>query len=382
MIYFDNAATTYPKPPAVIKGIEEYLLNVGASSGRSGHQLGLKAEKIVYSCRKKLAALFNVKDSSRITFALNATEALNTAIFGLLSPEDEVVTTSMEHNSVMRPLRYLEKMKKIKIKILMADEKGFIKKDEIKNKITDNTKLIAVNHVSNIIGTIISLREFKDFKKNALLLLDAAQSAGIYPVDVEQDGIDLLAFTGHKGLMGPTGTGGLYVKEGIDIKPLKLGGTGSVSEQEEQPDFYPDRLEAGTLNTTGIAGLKVSTDFILQKGVPDIYAGEKLLSEYFLEKIGKINKIIIYGPKDPDKILPVFSINLKDRDPSEVAFTLDRKYDIYVRVGLHCAPSAHKTIGTYPEGTVRVSMGYFNKKEEIDSLSDALKSIIRSRKIF
>jgi cysteine desulfurase family protein len=378
MIYLDNSATSFPKPPCVIEAIGDYLKHTGASSGRSGHKPALKAARMVFSCREKLAGLFNIKDSSRVVFTSGATESLNTAISGLMEEGDEVVTTTMEHNSVMRPLRYLEKTKSIRIKFLNMNELGAIKKGEIKEKITEKTKLIIVNHVSNITGSIVPLEYFRDIKKNALLLVDAAQSAGIHPMDVEKYGIDLLAFTGHKGLLGVTGTGGLYVRENIRIKPLKFGGTGSLSEKEEQPDFFPDKMESGTLNTTGIAGLNASLDFILNKGIENIMSHERKLSEYFMEKINSIDEIILYGPREAEKKLAVFSINIKDRDPAETGFILDRKYDIYVRAGLHCSPSAHKTTGTYPKGTIRISFGYFNSFDDIDFLVTSLKEIIKT----
>ncbi|MEQ8222945.1 MAG: aminotransferase class V-fold PLP-dependent enzyme, partial [Candidatus Eremiobacterota bacterium] len=230
----------------------------------------------------------------------------------------------------------------------------------------------------NITGSIVPLEYFRDVKKNAVLLVDVAQSAGIYPLDVEKYSIDLLAFTGHKGLMGVTGTGGLYVRENIPIKPLKFGGTGSISEKEEQPDFFPDRMESGTLNTTGIAGLNSSLDFILNKGIENILFHERKLSEYFIEKINTVDDIILYGPQETEKRLAVFSINIKERDPAEVGYILDRTYDICVRVGLHCSPSAHKTTGTYPKGTIRISLGYFNSFDDIDFLVTSLKEIIKT----
>ena len=382
MIYFDNGATGYPKPPDVAEKVKDYLLNIGATSGRSGHKLALKAEKIVYAARENLASLFNIKDSSRVVFTSGATESLNTVIFGFLNEGDEVSVTSMEHNAVMRPLRYLEKEKNIKINILQADTKGKVDLKEITDKITDKTKLIIINHASNIIGSVISLEEVGKLKRNALLLVDAAQSGGTCHVDVVKDNIDFLAFTGHKGLMGPSGTGGLYVRKGIDLRPLKLGGTGSISEKEEQPDFYPDRMESGTLNVAGISGLRASTDFILKTGMKKIYEHKMKLSSYFMEKIFPLNEVELYGPDEPENVLPVFSIDIKDRDPSEIAFLLDREYDICVRAGLHCAPAAHKTIGSYPKGTVRISAGYFNTEEEIDFLVSSLRKIIKGRKFF
>ncbi len=378
MLYLDNSATSFPKPPCVIEAIGDYLKHTGASAGRAGYKSALKAAKMVFSCREKLARLFNIKDSSRVVFTSGATESLNTAIFGILEEGDEVVTTAMEHNSVMRPLRYLEGTKSIKIKFLKTDKYGGVEERDMEEKITEKTKLVIVNHVSNVTGSIVPLEYFRDAKKNAFLLVDVAQSAGIYPLDVEKYSIDLLAFTGHKGLMGVTGTGGLYVRENIPIKPLKFGGTGSISEKEEQPDFFPDRMESGTLNTTGIAGLNSSLDFILNKGIEHILSHERKLSEYFMEKINTVDGIILYGPQESEKRLAVFSINIKGRDPAETGFILDRTYDICVRVGLHCAPSAHKTTGTYPKGTIRISFGYFNSFDDIDFLVTSIKEIIKT----
>ena len=382
MLYLDNSATSFPKPPCVLKAIEEYLLTIGASSGRSGHKPALKAGKMVFSCREKLARLFNIEDSSRVIFTSGATESLNIALQGFLKEGDEVVITSLEHNSVIRPLRYLEKEKSIKINILQSDPQGVITDTEFKNKITDKIKLIIINHASNVIGSVIPLEKVRNFKRNALLLVDAAQSAGIIPIDVEKDGIDLLAFTGHKGLMGVTGTGGLYIREGVDIRPMKFGGTGSISDNEEQPNFYPDRMESGTLNTTGLAGLKASLDFISETGIENILAHKIALSRYLIEALQSIDEIILYGSSRPENRLPVFSINIKNRDPAEIGFILDRKFDIYVRVGLHCSPVAHKTIGTFPKGTIRLSAGYFNTTEDMDFLIKSLEDIIKEKKSF
>jgi len=389
MIYFDNAATSFPKPETVYQAMENFMKNIGGNPGRSGHRLSIEAAKVIYQTRENLAKLFKVKDSSRIIFTANATEALNLGIKGLLQPGDEVITSSFEHNSVMRPLRTLEKEIKIEIKTIPPSDNETIDLKKLESNITKKTKLIITIHASNVTGDIIPIEEIGEiaWKKKIPFLVDAAQTAGGWEIDLERGNrlklnINLLAFTGHKALFGPQGTGGLYIRdmnrsgsycEGIDLKPLKQGGTGSNSEFEEQPDFLPDKYESGTPNTVGIAGLGAGVDFILGEGIKKIKKRKKELTEYLLTKLEKIEGIKIYGNKDLEKKTSIVSFNLKNFLSSEVSRVLSEKHNIMTRPGLHCAPLTHKTLGTFPNGTVRVSLSYFNTEEEIDQLVYALK---------
>lgn len=378
-IYLDNAATSYPKPEYVLEAIRNYFENIGANAGRSAHKRAYEASKLVFETRETVANLIGIKDSSRIIFTQNATEALNLAILGLVVDKgDQVLTSSIEHNSVMRPLRHLEKEKGITIEIVNCASDGQLNPSDLESKITKKTKLIVINHASNVVGTILPIQKIGEIvhKYNIPLLVDAAQTIGCLPIDVKKDFIDLLAFSGHKGLLGPQGIGCLYIKEGIELKPLKFGGTGSNSESEIQPDLLPDKFESGTLNLSGIAGLKASIEFISKKGVNNIRSRVKNLIGMLIEKLSVIGDVIIYGPKDAELQTGVISINIKGKEPSEIGDLLDRKYDIAVRVGLHCSPQTHKTIGTFPKGTIRLSIGLFNTNEDIDKLCEALCQIV------
>lgn len=379
MIYFDNSATSWPKPPQVKEAINKFIDEIGANPGRSGHLLSIEAAKIIFETRDLLAKLFNVKDSSRIVFTTNATESINLALKGLLQSGDHVVTSSMEHNSVMRPLRDLEK-KGVRLSIAPCSSNGELDPKEVEKRIQSNTKVIVLTHASNVTGTLLPIPEVGKIAKqhDILFLVDAAQTAGSYPIDIETDGVDLLAFSGHKSLYGPQGTGGLVIGERVDEKkmiPLKQGGTGSRSEFEEQPDFLPDRFESGTPNTVGIAGLLEGVRFVLKEGILNIHQYERSLIEKLAEGLLEIPKIKIYGwSKHKDRIATL-SFNYLSLSSSEVASHLEECYGILCRPGLHCAPSAHKTIGTFPEGTVRFGLGYFNKAEEIEFVLKALRSM-------
>jgi len=375
MIYFDNACTSFPKPQAVVNSIQDYCLRIGSSPGRSAHRLALEAARLVFETRENLAQLFNVSRSERIVLTCNATEALNLAILGLLGEGDHVLASSMEHNSVMRPLNHLLRKNIIDLSIVPCSEEGYVDLEVLKRAIKKNTRLIAVNHVSNVVGTIAPLDEITKIANEIPILVDAAQSAGAVPIDVEACDIDLLAFTGHKSLYGPQGTGGLFIREGIDLRPLRLGGTGSKSESWDHPDFLPDKYECGTPNTLGIAGLGEGVRFVLNQGVDEIREHEIALTRALLDGLSEIEGITVYGPRRPEEQTATVSINVNGMEASEVGYRLDREFDIMTRVGLHCNPATHKTIGTFPHGTVRLSMGYFNTQEEVDQVLEALRSI-------
>jgi cysteine desulfurase family protein len=383
IIYFDNAATSWPKPPEVNAAMQKYMRKIGANPGRSGHRLSVEAARIIYDAREKLAQLFNVSDPLRIVLTKNATEALNIAILGFLKPGDHVITSSMEHNSVMRPLRAME-AEGISLTVIPCDNSGLINPAQIAAAIKKNTKAIFITHASNVTGTIMPVSDIGRIAREHGLAfcVDAAQTAGSYPIDVIEMNIDLLAFTGHKSLFGPSGTGGLFMREGLEkrIEPIYVGGTGSRSEVEEQPDFMPDRYEAGTPNTVGIAGLHAGVDFVLSEGVHQIQSKEASLVKTFVKGISDLPGIIIYGQTSADRRIPVVSFNIAGLDPAAIALELDERYKIMSRSGIHCAPSAHKTIGTYPMGTVRFSFSYFNTQEQLAKAIEALRKISKGRK--
>jgi len=378
MVYFDNAATTFPKPNEVYDAIMKSMKEYGANPGRSGHKLALRMGREIYETRELLAKLFNIDNPMNVIFTSNCTESLNLAIKGILEKGDHVITSSMEHNSILRPLTLLGK-EGVDLTIIKGDYMGRLDVKEISRNIKDNTKLIAITHVSNLTGTIMPIEEIGRIAKenNIYFLVDAAQSAGVYDIDVEKMNIDMLAFPGHKGLLGPQGTGGLYVREGLSLKEMKQGGTGSLSHLLEQPDILPDRYESGTLNGPGIVGIGAGIRYIMKTGIKNIRRHEEELTKHFIEGISKIDKIKAYGPLNEKEQGAVVSINIGDEDSSEISYILDEKYDIQVRPGLHCAPLAHKTIGTFEQGVVRFSFGPFNTHEEIDYALKAIFEISR-----
>lgn len=379
MIYFDNAATSWPKPPQVKEAMNRFMEEVGANPGRSGHFRSIEAARIVFETREALSVLFHVKDSSRIVFTLNATESINLALKGLLKPGDHVITSSMEHNSVMRPLRDLER-KGIELTVAPCFDDGTLDAKEVERKIQSNTKMVVLNHASNVTGTLLPIEEVGLIarKYNLLFLVDAAQTAGAYPIDIEKDGIDLLAFTGHKSLYGPQGTGGLVIGERIKEKemiPLKQGGTGSRSEFEEQPDFLPDCFESGTPNGVGLAGLLAGVQFVLEKGVEQIRQNEMALIIKLIKGLKKIPQVKLYGPELQEDQIATLSFNFAHLSPSNGALRLEKEFGILCRPGLHCAPAAHHTLGTFPEGTIRFGLSAFNTEAEIETAIQAVSQI-------
>ncbi|MEW9121426.1 MAG: aminotransferase class V-fold PLP-dependent enzyme [Thermotaleaceae bacterium] len=376
MIYLDNAATTYPKPEAVYQAIDRCMREYNANPGRSGHKMALSSGRAVYKTRELLCQLFNIENPMQIIFTANATDSLNLALKGLLKGGDHVITSSMEHNSMIRPIMALKEIG-VENTVINCDERGCLTAEQVEAAIQNNTKLIAITHASNVTGGLMPIEEIGKIAKkhNVYLLVDAAQTAGVYPVDVGKMHIDLLAAPGHKGLMGPQGTGILYIAEGIELRHMKEGGTGSKSEYLTQPEMLPDRYESGTPNTPGIVGLGAGVAYILEEGIEKIRRHEEDLTEFFLEELKKMKGIKIYGPQDSKKQAAVVSINLGEEDSSEVSYVLDQAFDIAVRAGLHCAPMAHRTIGSFEQGTIRFSMGYFNTSEDIQKAIEAIKKI-------
>ena len=378
MVYLDNAASSWPKPDETWQAMEHFMRSIGANPGRSGHRLSIEAGRILLEARDALADLFNIDDPLRICFTRNATESLNLAIYGMLQPGDHCVTTSMEHNSVMRPLRALEK-KGLEVTTVSCSSQGELDPQEIEKAVKTNTRLIVTTHASNIVGTLMPIAEIGTIARahGILFCIDAAQTAGAYPIDVEAMKIDLLAFTGHKSLYGPQGTGGLYIREGLEekLEPLMRGGTGSRSESQEQPDFMPDKYESGTPNTVGVAGLSAGTRFCLEEGVAHIRAKEEGLTHMLAEGLNSISGVVLYGCSDAKKQVAICSFTIRNLSPSEITMQLDEEFGIMSRPGLHCAPIAHQTIGTSPHGTVRLSPGYFNTEEDIACALEAVKKI-------
>ena len=381
MIYFDNPATSWPKPPQIKEAMNRFMDEVGANPGRSGHLLSIEAARIIYEAREALSVLFHVRDSSRIVFTLNATESINLALKGLLKSGDHVITSSMEHNSVMRPLRDLEK-KGVDLTVIPCFEDGTLDPGEVKKGIRSRTRMIILNHASNVTGTILPISEVGKTTReyNLLFLVDAAQTAGAYPIDVEKGNIDLLVFTGHKSLYGPQGTGGLAIGENVniqDLTPLKQGGTGSRSEFEEQPDFLPDRYESGTPNGVGIAGLLAGVQFVLEKGVERIRRNEMALTKKLIEGLKEISQVRIYGLENQNDRVATLSFNFNNLSPSNGALRLEKEFGILCRPGLHCAPAAHHTIGTFPEGTIRFGLSAFNTEAEVETALRAVSLICK-----
>lgn len=378
MVYFDNAATSFPKPQIVYDTIIEAMTTYGANPGRSGHKIALKSSRGIFDTRLQISKLFNIKNPMDVILTFNCTESLNMAIKGVLKPGDHVITTSMEHNSVLRPIVFLESLG-IKHTIVQGDIMGIVNPGDIEKAILPETKMIVTTHISNLTGTIQDIQSIGNIAKShgLIYLVDGAQSAGAYDIDVEKMNIDMLAFPGHKSLLGPQGTGGLYVKEGIEIKEIFQGGTGSISHSLTQPDVMPDKFESGTPNAPGIIGLGAGIKYIMETGMSNIRRKEEELTKHFIEEVSKIEKIKIYGPLDIKYHGPVVALNIGDADSSEISYILDDEYDIAVRPGLHCAPLAHKTIGTFKQGVVRFSFGYENTHEEIEQGIKALKEIAK-----
>lgn len=376
-IYIDNAATSFPKPEEVYNETLNCMKNYAANPGRSTHTMALESSTKVSETREVLSDFFNITSSFNMIFTSNATEGLNIGIKGVLKPGDHVISTVIEHNSVLRPLNSLSK-KGVKVTLLAVDNYGKLNINSLKKEIQKNTKLIVVNHASNVLGTLQYINTIGKIARDAgiLFMVDASQSAGTINIDVEKYNIDLLAFPGHKGLMGPQGTGGLFIRDGISIANFKEGGTGSNSMSMTQPDFLPDKFESGTLNVPGIAGLCEGVKFIQKIGRRNIQKHEEGLIQYLLQEFKKMPYVKIYGSGCTEKRSAVISINIDNMDSSEVGYLLNKK-GIAVRTGYHCAALIHPIIGTSKTGTVRLSPGYFNTYEEMEQVVKVIQGIYK-----
>lgn len=377
-IYLDNASTTFPKPEAVPKAVADFIQNQGTNINRGTYAPAYDTEEKVFETREQLCRLFHFPDCKNVIFTPNVTTSLNMVIKGLLRPGDHVLVSSMEHNAVMRPLTQLQSQG-VSFDRIPCTAQGELIVDSMESLLKPNTKAVILTHASNVCGTMMPLKKVGDFcRRNRLFfLVDAAQTAGIFPIDMQQMQIDGLCFTGHKGLMGPQGIGGFLITDALaqELTPLISGGTGSISHLEEIPDFLPDRFEPGTLNLPGIMGLHAALSFISSVGMDNIQKHELALADQFLQQIKDLPRIRLAGRADTENHTGVISLQIADTDCALAACRLEQEFGILTRVGLHCAPNAHKTLGTYPQGTIRFSIGYFNTREDIQVAVSALKQI-------
>ena len=380
MIYLDNAATSFPKPARVVKAIAHYCTSIGANPGRSAHSRARDASGIIARARQRLADLLGGTDPSRVIFTPSATVALNLAFKGILRDGDHVLTTSMEHNSVLRPLHHLETLGIPHDQIPCSPE-GELDPTDILPLLRPQTRLMVLLHASNVTGGLMPVSEVTTLarERGILVLLDAAQTMGTVPVNPENLRIDLLAGPGHKGLLGPMGTGFLYARPGLDLEPLWHGGTGTRSESFQQPETWPDRFESGTCNAPGLAGLAEGIAEIQEYGLESIAAHERILMKLLFDGLSRLPEIILYGPRDRQRCIGTLSFNVEGLDCTEVAHILDRSYGIAVRSGMHCAPAAHRTLGSFPHGSVRASVGPYSTEDEIHTLIEAVADIVRLR---
>ncbi len=376
VIYLDNAATSFPKPKEVWDAVLNYACSIGANPGRSGHRLSVEAARLVFNCRRALAELLGVSACDRIIFTKNATEAANVVIRGLLEGVGggNVVATCLEHNAVARPLKYWCRREDIELRVVSCSPSGEVNPKKVLEAVDESTIAVFVNHASNVFGTVTPFEDIAAFV-SVPVVVDATQTLGSYPFSVGDFSNVIVVFTGHKGLLGPQGTGGFYIPEGIELDPLIRGGTGSNSESDEQPSFLPDRFESGTLNVHGIAGLLAGIRWIKSRGIENIRKHELELACLFVEAVSSVKGVDVYASGDWSRRIGVVSLNVRGRDPGVVSHILDSEYGIATRAGLHCAPWAHRALGTYPVGTVRFSFGPFNTESDVEEAVRAVKNI-------
>ena len=382
MIYLDNAATSWPKPESVYRTMDQFLREKGGNPGHGSHSLAVAAMGVVQETRTLVARFIRAPEIERVIFTLNCTDSINIALKGLLKSGDHVITSSLEHNAVTRPLKKLEQQG-VKVSYLPVSQSGTVSASDIENAIVPATRLIVIIHGSNVNGAVQPIEEFGAIarRRNLIFMVDAAQTVGHQPVDVLAAHIDLLAFSAHKGPLGPPGVGVLYIGERVVLDTLREGGTGVQAEADLQPSIMPNRFEAGTLNSVGIAGLGAGLKYIQEQGFESIIRRESELIARLISGLSQIPGIVLYTPPSNSEHAPVVSFNLKGYDPGEVGAILDQAFDIKVRTGLHCAPAAHRTLGTFPKGTVRLSPGVFNTSVEIDHTLQAIQQIASSKRL-
>ena len=376
MIYLDNAATTLHKPPQVMEAVLHAMITMG-NAARGAHGGALEASRTVFGTREKLARLFSCRRADHVVFTANSTEALNIAINGTIHRGDHVISTDCEHNSVLRPLYRLEEERDVELDFVPADRQGRVDYSDFERLMRPNTRAVVCTHCSNLTGNIMDLERISDIahRHGALLLVDASQTAGTVPIHMEALGVDVLCFTGHKGLMGPQGTGGLCIRPGVEIAPWKVGGSGVHSYDRHHPMEYPTRLEAGTLNSHGIAGLSAALDVILERGVEDIQRAEHALMQRFYEGVRDIPGVTVYGDFSAPERCAIVALNIRDYDSSAVSDELTVTYGIATRPGAHCAPRMHKALGTTEQGAVRFSFSFYNTEQEVDAAIAAVRAI-------
>jgi cysteine desulfurase family protein len=377
MIYLDNAATSFPKPESVYQALDRFARQDLANPGRAGHKMALAAERALDDARHLLNQFFHGEGPERFVFTLNCTDALNMAFKGLLSEGDHVITTDLEHNSVSRPLRAMELVNHISLTRLHADSAGVMEPDDFRRAITPRTRLLALTHASNVLGTVQDIAAVGSIarERDLLFLVDAAQTAGVVPIDLQKMCVDLLAFPGHKSLLGPTGTGALYVGSRATVRAWREGGTGGDSASETQPREFPYFLEGGTPNVLGVAGLAAGVKYVQETSMDRIRHHEAALTERLRQRLEEIGAYDVFGHRDPAQRVGTLSIRSENLPAAEIGGILDQAFSIAIRPGLHCAPYIHRSLGTFPEGTVRVSPGPFSTDQDIDCLVRALKEI-------
>lgn len=375
LIYLDNAATTLHKPPQVVEAVKNAILTAG-NAARGAHGASMQASRTVFETRQKLARLLGCPQAEHVVFTANSTMALNIAIQGILSPEDHAISTDLEHNSVLRPLYALQEQG-MGLDFVRADQQGNIRYEDFAPLFRSNTKAVVCTHASNLTGNMLDIARIAEIAHahGALLIVDASQTAGTVPIDMTALGVDVLCFTGHKGLMGPQGTGGLCIRPGVEIRPLLRGGSGIHSFDRHQPEAYPTRLEAGTLNSHGIAGLDAAADYLLEVGVENIHQKEQALMRRFYEGVRHIDGVTIYGDFSPSQRAAIVALNIRDYDSAEISDVLSADYGIATRPGAHCAPRMHEALGTVQQGAVRFSFSVFNTEEEIDAAIAAVAEL-------
>lgn len=378
MIYLDNAATSWPKPPEVSEEMQRVLINYAGNPGRGGHEAALQAARLIYQVRVDISEFFGVDSPTQVIFTSNATHALNQALFGFLRPGDHVITSSLEHNAVARPLWALAQQGVQVTEISADNERGFSLKD-FEESFKENTKLVVTLHASNVTGVMLPIEQIGSIAKahGVPYLLDAAQTAGVFPIDLSKLPIDMMAFPGHKALLGPQGTGGLILKESISLRPLIYGGTGSLSELDKQPDFLPDALESGTLNGVGIAGLGAGVRYLRERGTDGIRQREQALCQRLSDGLQSINGVRLYGGIKAEEKAPIVAFNIGNHDSMYVGFELSKRAEVIARAGLHCAPHVHQTLGTIVQGVVRFSPSHFTTEFDIDMALEAVETIAR-----
>lgn len=380
-VYLDHAASSWPKPTEVVQAVTDAITHHTANPGRGSHRMAMEASRIIFEARKEAAGLLGIRNPNDIAFTSNTTEALNLGLKGFLQSGDHVVCTSVEHNSVRRPLEYLKRTIGIYITYISTDASGRLDVTQVEQSCQTNTKLLVCTHSSNLLGSILPIDRLAEIckRRGIRLFVDAAQTAGTYPLHVDQLGIDMLAFPGHKGLLGPQGTGGLYIASDIVLEPLLHGGTGSQSEMIEQPIVRPDRYESGTQNVVGLAGLRAGVAYIKTIGVEQIHRHDWALTQQMMEELLGIKGVTLLGPQLGQHKTGIVSFLIAGVDSSEAAFILDREFGIAVRAGFHCTPLAHETIGTIHTGAIRASVGYSTTTDEVDYLLEAVRYLARTK---